>query len=152
MPAFCFFTQIFVIFFFLKNTNPKGVSMLTFIAFVLMITGGINWLLIGLLQYDFIAGLFGFQASMFSRLIYIIFGSSTAFVALRTLLNKGTVKLFERRKKKSSKTSQTLENNNQMPAEAQQPAHDAQNLANFQPFETENQNHNSLPKQDNDRL
>ncbi len=152
MSVFCFFTQFFVIFAFLKNTNPKGVTMLTFIAFVLMITGGINWLLIGLLQYDFIAGLFGFQASMFSRLVYIIFGSSAAFVALRTLLNKGTVKLFERRKKKPSKDDQTPANSDQTPQPQQQRVQNAQNLGNFQSFETENQNHDSLSNQDNDRL
>lgn len=100
MLLFCDFLAKNCYFFaFLKNNNKKGVPMLTFIAFVLMVAGGINWLLIGLLQYDFIAGLFGFQASMFSRLIYIIFGASSAFITIRTLLNKGSVKLFERRKK-----------------------------------------------------
>ena len=48
--------------------------MLTFIAFILTIIGCINWLLIGLLQYDFIAGVFGSQGSIYSRLDYIIIG------------------------------------------------------------------------------
>ena len=75
--------------------------MITFIAFILTIFGSINWLLIGLLQYDFIAGLFGFQASIFSRLIYILFGSAAIYLIIRIIVNRGTFKIFERRKKKN---------------------------------------------------
>ena len=75
--------------------------MLTFIAFILTMFGSINWLLIGLLQYDFIAGLFGFQASMFSRVFYILFGIGAVYFAIRILVNKGSVKIFERKQKKS---------------------------------------------------
>ncbi|MBP3431373.1 MAG: DUF378 domain-containing protein [Clostridia bacterium] len=74
--------------------------MFTLIAFILTIIGSINWLSIGLLQYDFIAGFFGFQGSIFSRIIYIIFGSGAIYLLIRTLANKGTFKIFERRKKK----------------------------------------------------
>ncbi len=74
--------------------------MITFIAFVLTILGCVNWLLIGLLQYDFIAGLFGFQASIFSRIIYIIFGIGAVYMVIRTIINKGTFKIYEKKKKK----------------------------------------------------
>ncbi len=74
--------------------------MLTFIAFILTMLGSINWLMIGLLQYDFIAGLFGFQASIFSRICYILFGFGAVYLAIRMLVNKGSVKVFERKKKK----------------------------------------------------
>ena len=46
--------------------------MLTILAFILTILGCINWLLVGLLQYDFVAGIFGYQASILSRIVYII--------------------------------------------------------------------------------
>ena len=74
--------------------------MFTFIAFILTILGSINWLLIGLLQYDFIAGLFGFQASMFSRLCYILIGTGCLYLIIRIIANKGSVKVYERKKKK----------------------------------------------------
>lgn len=74
--------------------------MLTFIAFILTILGSINWLLIGLLQYDFIAGLFGFQASMFSRLCYILIGVGCLYLIIRIIVNKGSVKVYEKKKKK----------------------------------------------------
>ena len=75
--------------------------MLTFIAFILTIIGCLNWLLIGLLQYDFIAGLFGFQASMFSRLCYILIGVGCLYLILRIIINKGSVKVYEKKKKKN---------------------------------------------------
>lgn len=77
-----------------------GGNMFTFIAFILTILGSINWLLIGLLQYDFIAGLFGFQASMFSRLCYILIGAGCLYLIIRIIANKGSVKVYERKKKK----------------------------------------------------
>lgn len=74
--------------------------MLTFIAFLLTILGCTNWLLIGLLQYDFIAGLFGYQASIFSRMVYILFGIGAIYLTLRIIINKGTFKVYEKRKKR----------------------------------------------------
>ncbi len=79
--------------------------MLTFIAFILTIIGSINWLSIGLLQYDFIAGLFGFQANMFSRLCYILIGVGCLYLIIRTIANKGSVKVYERKKKKKEDLS-----------------------------------------------
>lgn len=75
--------------------------MITFFAFLLTIAGCVNWLMIGLLQYDFIAGLFGFQASIFSRLVYILFGVAALYLIIRVIVNKGTFKIYERKKKKS---------------------------------------------------
>lgn len=74
--------------------------MFTIIAFLLTITGSINWLLIGLLQYDFVAGIFGFQASVFSRLIYIVIGASSVFLVFKLFKGKGTIPVFSRRNKK----------------------------------------------------
>ena len=73
--------------------------MFTFIAFLLTMLGCVNWLMVGLLQYDFIAGLFGFQASIFSRLCYILIGVGAMYLLLRVIINKGTFKIFERKKK-----------------------------------------------------
>ena len=65
------------------------------ISFVIVIFGGINWLLIGLLQYDFVAGIFGFQSSLLSRIIYIAIGLATCFLIFKTLVQKGKLELFQ---------------------------------------------------------
>lgn len=41
---------------------------------VVVIIGAINWGLIALFQFDFIAALFGGQAAVFSRLVYGLIG------------------------------------------------------------------------------
>ena len=74
--------------------------MLTIIAFLLTILGCINWLMIGLLQYDFVAGIFGFQSSVFSRIIYIIIGAASVFLVVKLIKNKGTLPVFSKRNKK----------------------------------------------------
>lgn len=76
--------------------------MLTFIAFLITIAGCTNWMMIGLLQYDFIAGLFGYQGSMLSRLVYILFGLAAAYLIIRVIANKGTFKVFEKKNKKQN--------------------------------------------------
>lgn len=40
---------------------------------ILLIIGGINWLLVGLFRFDIVAALFGHE-SVFSRIIYVIVG------------------------------------------------------------------------------
>lgn len=72
-----------------------GLKMLTFLAFLLVILGGIDWLLVGLLQYDYVAGLFGYQASIFSRLIYIIVGAATIFIVIKAIIGKGKLNLVD---------------------------------------------------------
>lgn len=47
---------------------------LNIVALTLLIVGGLNWLLVGLFQYDLVAGIFGGQDSMLSRIIYVIVG------------------------------------------------------------------------------
>ena len=82
--------------------------MLTFIAFLLTIAGCVNWLLIGLLQYDFVAGLFGYQASMFSRICYIIIGIGCLYLIIRIIANKGSVKVWEKKKVKKEEKNENL--------------------------------------------
>ena len=77
--------------------------MLTIISFILTILGGINWLLIGLLQYDFVAGIFGYQASILSRIIYIIVGVASAFLVFKLIKGKGTIAVFSRKNKQDLK-------------------------------------------------
>ncbi len=50
--------------------------MLDRIALLLTIIGGINWGLIGIFQFDLIAFIFGGQAAVVSRIIYVLVGIS----------------------------------------------------------------------------
>lgn len=50
--------------------------VLNIITLLLIIIGGLNWLLVGLFQYDLVAGLFGGQDSGMSRLVYVLVGLS----------------------------------------------------------------------------
>ena len=74
--------------------------MLTILSFILTILGCINWLLVGLLQYDFVAGIFGYQSSILSRIVYIIIGIASLFLVFKLIKGKGTIAVFSRRNKK----------------------------------------------------
>lgn len=77
------------------------VFMFTIISFILTILGCINWLMVGLLQYDFVAGIFGYQASILSRIVYIIIGASSLFLVYKLIKGKGTIAVFSRRNKRT---------------------------------------------------
>jgi uncharacterized membrane protein YuzA (DUF378 family) len=44
------------------------------VALVLVVVGAVNWGLVGLLQFDLVAALFGGQAAILSRLVYGLVG------------------------------------------------------------------------------
>ncbi|WP_083520845.1 DUF378 domain-containing protein [Alicyclobacillus kakegawensis] len=44
------------------------------VAWVLVIIGAINWLLVGLFQFDVVAAVFGGVDSLLSRIVYVIVG------------------------------------------------------------------------------
>ncbi len=75
-------------------------------AFILTCLGGLNWLMIGALQYDFVAGIFGAQANVFSRIIYFIIGIASIYILAVTIFSKGRLKLFGYKKKKEAKREQ----------------------------------------------
>ncbi|WP_050181751.1 DUF378 domain-containing protein [Domibacillus robiginosus] len=49
------------------------------IALILLIVGGINWLLVGLLQFDLVASIFGGQDALLARIVYILVGLSALY-------------------------------------------------------------------------
>lgn len=51
----------------------KAINLITLI---LIIVGGINWLLVGLFQFDLVAAIFGGQDSGLARIVYILVGLS----------------------------------------------------------------------------
>ncbi|MGX7395635.1 DUF378 domain-containing protein [Carnobacterium mobile] len=44
------------------------------IALGLLIVGGLNWLLVGLFEFDLVATIFGGQTAILSKIIYVIVG------------------------------------------------------------------------------
>ena len=73
--------------------------MFRLFAVILTCVGGLNWLMIGALQYDFVAGIFGTQANIFSRLIYVAIGICSMYILFVTLFSKGRLKLFGYKKR-----------------------------------------------------
>ena len=67
--------------------------MLSFVSFILMCVGCLNWFSIGILQYDFVAGIFGSQSNIFSRLIYTLVGIASIVVVVNFIANKGTFRV-----------------------------------------------------------
>lgn len=91
--------------------------MLTIISFILTLLGSINWLMIGLLQYDFVAGIFGYQASVFSRLIYIIIGASAGVIIFKLIKGRGTLNVLSRRNKRDvAKKIEKMQHKDENPA------------------------------------
>ena len=74
--------------------------MFRFFAFIMTCLGGLNWLMIGALQYDFVAGIFGTQANVLSRIIYVFIGFCSMYIFFVTIFSKGKIKLFGYKKKK----------------------------------------------------
>ena len=50
--------------------------MLDMISLLLTIIGGINWLLVGVFQFDLVAWIFGGQGALISRIIYTVIGAA----------------------------------------------------------------------------
>ncbi len=74
--------------------------MLKIIAFIITIVGGLNWLAIGMLQYDFVAGIFGTQANLFSRIVYTLVGISAVYITFVIIANKGRLTNSAKKHKK----------------------------------------------------
>ncbi len=63
--------------------------MLSKIFLAILIIGGVNWGLIGLLNFDLVAFLFGGETSLISRIVYTLVGVSAVF-CLPTLFADNT--------------------------------------------------------------
>jgi uncharacterized membrane protein YuzA (DUF378 family) len=54
------------------------------VAMVLLVVGGLNWGLVGLLDFDLVAMLFG-EMSMISRVVYSLVGVSAVYVGMMVM-------------------------------------------------------------------
>ncbi|MEN9407340.1 MAG: hypothetical protein RLZZ455_556 [Candidatus Parcubacteria bacterium] len=55
-------------------------KIINILALVLVIVGGLNWGLVGMLQFNLVTSLFG-EASMLSNIVFILVGLSAVYVA-----------------------------------------------------------------------
>ncbi len=51
------------------------------VAAVLLVVGGLNWGLVGLFEFDLVAGLFG-AGSILAKVVYTLVGAAAAYQAL----------------------------------------------------------------------
>ena len=72
--------------------------MISIICFIVVIFGSMNWLSIGFFQYDLVAGLFGYQGSIFSRLVYIVVGICAIYLIFVIIKNKGRITINKLKK------------------------------------------------------
>lgn len=56
-------------------------NVIDWIALVLLIVGGLNWGLVGLLNFDLVAYIFG-SMSMLSAIVYDLVGLSAVYIAV----------------------------------------------------------------------
>lgn len=54
-------------------------NKLSLTALILMIIGGLNWALVGLLNFDLVAAIFG-EMTMISRIVYVLVGLASVYM------------------------------------------------------------------------
>jgi hypothetical protein len=62
-------------------------NSLDWIALILVIIGGLNWGLVGVLNFDLVAAIFG-AMSLVSRIVYALVGISAIYLALGAFTKK----------------------------------------------------------------
>jgi uncharacterized membrane protein YuzA (DUF378 family) len=56
-------------------------SAIDWIALILLIVGGLNWLLVGLFGFDLVAAIFG-DMSIIARIVYVIVGLCAIYLLI----------------------------------------------------------------------
>lgn len=62
--------------FFLHNKHMKQLHMLVF---VLLVVGGLNWLLVGLFEMDLVMSLLGGVSPMLVKAVYVLVGAAAVY-------------------------------------------------------------------------
>ena len=65
--------------------------MIDTVSLLLTIIGGINWLLVGVFQFDLVAWSFGGQAALISRILYTVIGAAALWCITLLFKNKETM-------------------------------------------------------------
>jgi hypothetical protein len=80
--------------------SSKNAGWLHVVAFTLLVVGGLNWGLIGLLNFNLVSALFGMGAM--AQLVYVLVGVSAVYLVLT---HKDDCKTCEMMMKTTSKKS-----------------------------------------------
>ncbi len=56
-------------------------NSLDWIALILLVVGGLNWLLVGLFSFDLVASIFGYMTTV-SKIVYVLVGLSAFYILL----------------------------------------------------------------------
>lgn len=122
--------------------------MISLIAFLLTLIGSANWFCIAVMQYDFVAGLFGSQANIFSRIVYGIIGLSAIWLIYAIIRGKGKIKIDGKRAsdkellpKKKDKKSKDKDKNKEITSNAEKDKinnHDDKHNSNNEHQQTDN--------------
>ena len=75
----------------------RTLNVISAIAFVLLVIGGINWLSIGLFNYDFVMAIFGGAGIWMSRVIFSIVGISALWLICYVIVAKDRLSLHQDR-------------------------------------------------------
>lgn len=67
--------------------------MLDIISLLLVIIGAVNWLLVGIFQFDIVAWIFGGQGAVISRILYTIIGAAGLWCISLLFRDKDRVKM-----------------------------------------------------------
>lgn len=67
--------------------------MLDTISLLLVIIGAVNWLLVGIFQFDIVAWIFGGQGAVISRIIYTVIGAAGLWCISLLFRDKDRVKM-----------------------------------------------------------
>ena len=59
------------------------------IAMILLIVGGLNWLIIGLSGYNIVSGITGSDDNIVARIIYILVGISAIWLIISCIISGG---------------------------------------------------------------
>lgn len=49
------------------------------VALAILIIGGVNWLLVGLFEFDLVASIFGGQDNIIARIVYVLVGLAALY-------------------------------------------------------------------------
>ena len=67
--------------------------MIDTISLLLVIIGAVNWLLVGIFQFDLVAWLFGGQGALLSRIIYSLVGVAGLWCISLVFRDRGHAKM-----------------------------------------------------------
>lgn len=61
------------------------------VAMVLVIIGGLNWLIIGLTGYNIVSGITGSDGNVIAKIIYVLVGISAVWLLISIFVSGGTL-------------------------------------------------------------